>query len=252
VLVIGGADEAAARLLQAARFGITPVPFHFRVEHPGPFFRELRLLRSSFSARLAARAAATTRLGHAGLRVLQRHGLHSKHVAVEAETFDSFDDSANRLWEATRSTFAFGAVRDRSVLSKLYDTDRRSFIKVGIRSEGQLRGWAVCLATQGHDHKHFGDLKVGSIVDLLVQPGYEVALIEAAVERLKQEEVDLIVTNQALVTVRQGLRSGGFLRGRSNFLFAASPQLIAQIGTPEATLEHFHINRGDGDGPINL
>jgi hypothetical protein len=253
VLGIGGTDEAAARLLQIARFGIATVPFYFRVEHAARFFREIRLLRASTLQRLAGQMAATTRLGDIGLLLLQRSSRKRGHrPQVEVAQPDAFDESADVVWKSARDTILLGAVRDSTVLRRLYDTPRRPFIKVAISAGGEPCGWAVCLATQGTNHKYFGDLKVGSIVDLLARPGYESDLIVAAVQRLRREQVDLIVTNQSLKPVRAALRGAGFLRGRSNFLFAASPRLLELITPLETNLERLHLNRGDGDGPINL
>ena len=45
-LGIGGYDHAIARLLKGARFQFATVPFHFRVEHPARFLRQVGPLRS--------------------------------------------------------------------------------------------------------------------------------------------------------------------------------------------------------------
>jgi len=44
------------------------------------------------------------------------------------------------------------------------------------------------------------------------------------------------------------LRRSGFLEGPSNFIFAAAKKLAAL----SSAFDEFHINRGDGDGPIHL
>ena len=165
---------------------------------------------------------------------------------------EAFDDSVGDVWSATAGGFALAAVRDRPVLESLYDGVGSRFIRIGIREDGELCGWAVLLATPFHGHKHFGNLKLGSIVDLLAAPGYEARLIRAAVERLQREGVDLIVTNQSLGSLLRGLNGAGFLEGPSNFLFAASPKLVELVGPLQARLPTIHLTRGDGDGPINL
>jgi hypothetical protein len=253
-LGIGGYDHPAARLLKGARFGIVTVPFNFRVEHAARFLRQVGLARSSKPRRLASDVAAATGIGALGIGLLQRYraGLSRDRKRITATDFTSFGAPADVVWAASRGTFALGAVRDRPVLAQLYDIPRNPFLKVAIEDAGAPCGWAVCLATQRRGDKYFGDLKLGSIVDLLALPGYEAALVGAAVERLEREEVDLIVTNQSFQPVGHGLRRNGFFRGPSNFLFAASPKL-AEVLTPlETNLAKFNLNRGDGDGPVNL
>ena len=129
------------------------------------------------------------------------------------------------------SAIRFGAVRDESVLARLYDRPGNRFLRVGIHDGGALRGWAVLLATRWTDHKYFGNMHVGSIVDLLAAPGYEGAVVDAAVARLEREDVDVMVTNQSFGPIREALRRSGFLVGPSNFLLAVSPALAALTGS---------------------
>ena len=111
---------------------------------------------------------------------------------------------------------------------------------------------AVLLATDWTDHKYFGGMRTGAIVDLLARPGSEAALISAAEDRLHAEGVDIIVTNQSLLPIREALRHAGFLTGPSNYLLAASPALMRLTPSIETELGTMHFTRGDGDGPINL
>jgi hypothetical protein len=253
-LGIGGYDQAVARLLKGARFGIVTVPFYFRVEHAASFLRQVGPVRSSRSRRLASDVAAATGLGALGIGLLQRYraGLSRDRNEITATDVSSFGPWANSLWTASQGRFALGAVRDQPVLAQLYDTPRTPFLKVAIEDAGEPCGWAVCLATQRSGDKYFGDLKLGSIVDLLALPGKEAALIGAAVDRLRGEDVDLIVTNQSFGSVGHALRREGFLSGPSNFLFAASPKLAESLRPLGANLAKFYLNRGDGGGPVNL
>lgn len=253
-LGIGGYDQAATRLLKGARFEFVTAPFYFRVEHAARFLREVRPVRSSKARRVASDIAAATGLGGLAIAALQRYrmGISRDPELVAASTVGSFGAWADPVWEATRASFAFSAVRDLALLPSLYDAPGSPFIKVWIEDAGGPRGWAVCLATQRRGDKYFGNLKLGSIVDLLAVPGYEPALVNAAVARLRQEDVDLIVTNQTYRSLGLALRRRGFLSGPSNFLFAASPALAEALRPLEANLPSFYLNRGDGDGPVNL
>jgi hypothetical protein len=251
---IGGYDVVAARLLKTAGFAIGTVPFYFRVEHAGRFLREVRILRSSRLRRLASDVGAATGIGAVAIGLAQRYRTRRSkpHRRVSSRAFRSFDAWVDAVWVASMGGIDFGAVRDHPVLAQLYDTPGNRFLKVVIEDAGEPCGWVVCLATQGHNHKAFGDLKVGSIVDCLVRPGYEGALIDAAVERLRQEDVDLIVTNQSLKTIGVALQGAGFLRGPSNFLLAASPMLAKRLPALESDLRRVHLNRGAGQTAANL
>jgi hypothetical protein len=253
-LGIGGHDQAAAKLLKGARFEITNVPFLFRVEHAGRFLRQVVPLRASRARRVVADMAALTRTGDAGIWAIQhRRGLRRPDIGRDtARDVDSLAPVADHVWSAVRETLAFGAVRDEPMVSRLYDDVRFPFVRVVVEEGGEPRGWAVGLATQRHNDRYFGDLKLGSIVDLLAAPGHEAGTVAAAVDRLRQEDVDLIVSNQTFGPIVGALRRQGFLNGPSNFLFAASPALAERIGPVKANLARYHLNRGDGDGPINL
>ena len=108
------------------------------------------------------------------------------------------------------------------------------------------------LVSQHTDHKHFGAMKLGSIVDGLCDPGYERDLIHIATIALQSANVDLIVTNQSWSVVGEALRHEGYLQAATNFFFAASPDLARTLSPFEATVAASHLTRGDGDGPIHL
>jgi hypothetical protein len=104
----------------------------------------------------------------------------------------------------------------------------------------------VMLDTAMRDNEYFGDLRVGTIADCLARPEDAGIVIHAARVYLERRGVDLIISNQGHPAWTGALRADGFFRGPSNFLFAASPALGA------AGISEYHINRGDGDGPVHL
>jgi hypothetical protein len=252
-LGIGSDEEAAARLLKAARFEIVPVPFLFRVMHAKRFLREIRPLRRTRLRRLALDVAALSGAGTVGIGALQGlSGRSTRRRPVLVEDLSAFDQRADELWASVADSLVWAAVRDRAVLAQLYDRPDSRFIRVGISHDGLMTGWAVLLATDFTGHKYFGGMRTGSVVDLLARPGYERPLVDAVVDRLHAEGVDIIVTNQSLDPIRAGLRGAGFLTGPSNFLLAASPALVSLLPPLASDLGRMHFTRGDGDGPINL
>jgi hypothetical protein len=99
-------------------------------------------------------------------------------------------------------------------------------------------------------HKQFGDMRVGTIVDCLAPPESAPSVIRAAASLLEKRGVDLIVSNQSNTAWTRALLASGFREGPSNYLLAISPALVEASGG--ANHDQFHINRGDGDGPIHL
>ena len=110
----------------------------------------------------------------------------------------------------------------------------------------------MLLATDMRHHKHFGNLRVGTIVDGLACPEDAPAVVRAATEELKRRQVDLIVTNQTHAAWREAFRRAGYLEGPSNRIFAASVKLGQRLGPWAESQDRVHITRGDGAGPIHL
>jgi hypothetical protein len=93
-------------------------------------------------------------------------------------------------------------------------------------------------------------MRVGTIVDCLAPPESATDIIQASASVLEERSVDLIVSNQLHGAWSRALLESGFRNGPSNYLFALSPAFAETAGG--ANHDHFHINRGDGDGPIHL
>jgi hypothetical protein len=102
------------------------------------------------------------------------------------------------------------------------------------------------------NHKQFGNMRLGSLVDCLSLKGHEAAVASLAADYLRQRGVDLIVSNQLHPDWGAGLRAAGLITGPSNFGLALSPPLARLAGCEADALPRWHFNRGDGDGPINL
>ncbi len=100
--------------------------------------------------------------------------------------------------------------------------------------------------------KYFGNLRLGSIVDCLALPADASPVMHGATDFLKQRGVDLTISNQSHHAWGSALRSSGFLKARSNFIFAASKALAELLAPFQSTQNQLFMNRGDGDGPVNL
>lgn len=246
---IGGLKERYARLLQAGGWALTTVPFRFRVTNPEAFLANVTYLqqRWTFIWKFLHRSTAACLL----LRVAQLRLLQQRH-GVNAEIVGAFDSWADSVWEECKSKYSFLAVRDSATLNILYPPANPRFLRLRVSCGPRTLGWAVVLATQMCSHKYFGNMRVGSIVDCLALPEHAATVTWVATDYLQHKEVDIIVSNQSSTAWRAALFANGFLPGPSNFLFGMSRPLAAKLQPLNECFRTAHVNRGDGDGPINL
>jgi hypothetical protein len=255
-LGMGGWDKPLPQMLKRLGWAMCAVPFHFKVVHPFRFLRHIRTLRTSPLRRTALDAAAFTGAGWLGMKAL---GVTRPIASGPFNLEPGFAPWADEIWERSRPAYTLLALRDAATLDLLYPSSDPRFLRV--RAAG---GWAVLLDTQMQNHKQFGDMRVGTIVDCLAPPESAAAVIRAAASLLEQRGVDLIVSNQLHTAWSRALVESGFRTGPSNYLLALSPALADAAGgtdrclRPQAGVDRlkpappFHINRGDGDGPIHL
>jgi hypothetical protein len=240
---MGGWDKPLPQMLKRLRWKMCEVPFHFKVCHPMRFLHHIRALRTSALRRAALDAAAFTGAGWVGMKAfgLMRPVRSSDPFHLEPK----FASWADKVWSRSRDAYALLAQRDAATLDELYPASDARFLRVHA-----VGGWAVLLDTQMQDHKQFGDMRIGTIVDCLGPPDCAPGVIRAAAGVLEQRGVDLIVSNQLHAAWSRALLESGFRTGPSNYLLALSPALAEASGG--ANEDQFHINRGDGDGPIHL
>ena len=242
-LGMGGWDKPLPQMLKRLKWRMAAVPFYFKAPHPYRFLRQIRALRSSPLRRLACDAAA---FSGAGWLALWLAGIARRSAGVPLlATPASFGGWSDAIWESSRARYAMAAVRDGAALDQLYPPADPRFLRIRAAA-----GWAVLLDTAMQGHKQFGDLRVGSIVDVLAPPEDAGAVVRTAARFLEERGVDLIVSNQLHRAWSGGLAEAGFREGPTNFLVALSPALAARIAGRQD--HEIHINRGDGDGPIHL
>ena len=174
---------------------------------------------------------------------LKKHHLTSMEMEV-------FDQDLDSIWENTKQYNLFTAVRNYEYLKILY-SDKR-FIKLKFFDNNKIVGWSISLCTQLSDHKYFGCMKLGSIVDCLSLKGYEESIICQTSKLLKHKGVDLIVSNQSHIFWKSAFKVNSFINGPSNYIFALSKILSDKLMKDKKFEDYTHLTRGDGDGPINL
>ena len=253
-LGIGGQDETITHLVRAAGWRVITLPFCFRVIRPYGFLRNVRILRRSPLRRAILDGLAFTGLGWLGGNVANFVLSYRapSHQGLTVEQVDEFSDWADELWQAFSPEYPYCAVRDTANLKILYPREDPRFMRLKISEAGRVIGWAVLLATDLKNHKQFSDMRLGSIVDVFARPADAEKIIVAAERWLRAKNVDLIVSNQSHTSWCRALRKCGFLAGPSNFLLATSRKLTELLDKLQIANDKLHLNRGDGDGPINL
>ena len=249
----GGYHIPNTRFLLKAGWRGDLVPFWFHVVRPYAFWQNIMVLRHSAARRLALDLLAYSGAGWLGVKaaqVLRRRQPVTASVACEVA--NDFGDWADGVWRESHGHYSLIAVRDRNILNILYPTDNPRFIRLRIARRGNVIGWALLLNTQMAGHKQFGDMRVGTLVDCLAAPSDATDVVACVRDYLEAAGVDLIVSNQCSRAWCDALRAGGFFQGPSNFPFLASPKLAPILQPLEEHFPTFHLNRGDGDGPINL
>jgi hypothetical protein len=250
-LGMGSLQRPLPQLLKRFKWTVEEVPFRFRVLRANGFLRHIEFMRANPKRRIALDVARFTGAGALGViawRMRARIAAPAYPADFEASDVSSFGDDADGVFTAHAAKY--GAVIDRSAaaLNVRFPSYDKRLIRIVIKIAGEIAGWLVLTRSQLKGHKQFGDMRLGCVVDGLCDPQYAGVLIRHAMERLDDEGVHLVVSNQTHSTWLEGLRANGFMGGPSNFILARSPALAA--ATP--AMDQCHINRGDGDGPINL
>ena len=250
-LGMGSMQRPLPRLLARFSWTVEPVPFLFRVIRASGFLKNITYIRQRrFGAPLTAMARCTGAgaLAVSGWRLAARLRLPAMPKTLTVQATSAFGSEIDALYDDCRNSY--GALIERTAATldaRLPRADER-LMRILVRSGGKLVGWLVLTRSRLRDHKQFGSMRLGCLVDGLCAPELAPVLVRIATEHLIAAGVDLIVSNQAHAAWLAGLRRCGYLEGPSNFIFARSPALTA--ATPP--LSDWHLNRGDGDGPINL
>ncbi|QRM27264.1 hypothetical protein [Microvirga sp. VF16] len=252
-LGMGGLERPLPVMLRKMGWRVDLVPFFFHIVHPQAFLKGIVFLRQYPKYRAALDLLRLTGVGYISLKAWMSLSAIVCSVRIAARRTSSskaleFGEWADTIFRKASPIYEFIGVRDRAALAQLYPVSDSRFIRVLVENKQGPVGWAVVLATQMQGHKQFGDMKVGSLVDVLTIPGYEGDVVDHAIRTLKRHNVDLIVSNQSSSEWQRALRGAGFIQGPSNFAIACSKQLASEI----TDFGSCHFNRGDGDGPIHL
>jgi len=250
-LGMGGFDRPLPKMLKATGWRLTALPLYFRVHHPLPFLRQIAPLRRSLGRRAIADLAAITGTGWLGIKLVHRLRTIERPRGVEATPINDFGPWADGLWQLGCQHYGFIGDRRSETLKLLYPTSDK-FLRFRITRGSETLGWAVVLDTQMRDNQYFGNLRVGTIADCLATPQNAFDIVHATTTVLEKRGVDVMIANHSHAAWGDAFHSAGYLRGPSNFIFAASKPLAEKLGPFETNRNLAYIMRGDGDGPVNL
>jgi len=246
-LGMDGPGKPLPQMLKLLGWKIWLVPFYFLVLRPFRFLRQMEIIRENARNRLLADLAAFSGFGYLGINAA--HALRRMRRAAatySVKCVPVFENWTNDVWHSGKIQYSMVAVRDSSVLKKLYPASEQHFTRLQVFRNDRVVGWAV-IAQRGPKPR-FGNLRVGSVVDCFAAPEDASLIAHAAADALKERGFDMLVTNQSNTAWGKAFKHCGFFEGPSNFLFAASPQLSRLLDPFDRTKVQTHFTRGDGDG----
>jgi len=230
----GGEDMPYMRLSKALRWSVSTVPFFFRVLNGRRFLRHMQPLQRRRGVGLLARIAAGIPFA-ADLAFRQVH-------RVRLRVPPSSAGGAIPAWSSIRSQYGFAVERTPHLLDALYPLTDPRFHRISVPG-----GLGVLAVRDFRQDKYFGDLRVVTLVEMLLSSGAAGELLSAVLEFAGETGADLLVTNQSAPDLCAALRSAGWLKHASNYSLSLAPALAARVGQRPV-----YVNRGDGDGLLNL
>jgi hypothetical protein len=247
-LGMGGYDRPLPQMLIRLGWTHFPVPFFFKVVNASRFLRNMEALRSSPSRRLLMDLAAFSGIGWAGTKAVETYRRFRGPSIPRAEcaNVSAFDQDAQGLWDRAKETCSFTAVRDYDALRLSYPESEAHLGRIVVRRAQLVIGWAV-VGERRKDPK-YGDMRIGSVVDCFAREGEFGTVVRCATDALIAQGFDLIVTNQSHDQWGEAFCQAGYLRGPSNFIFAASKKLAELVVPFENVRPRMHFTRADGDG----
>lgn len=248
-LGMAGMDGPLSKLMGEMGWTLLPVPFYFKVVRPDSFLANINYLRQQRKKRLAVELLRYTGMGWLGFQVAQFR-LQKSRGCTQSHIFDRFESWADEIWERSREEYAMISHRDSKTLNLIYHPSEPRFLRMKVARGPETLGWAVMLDEQMSAHRRFGNMRVGFIMDCLAKRQHAKDIVRAAVEYLEKRGVDMIVTNQTHSDWKNALKGNGFLQGPSTTTLGLSPKLAEKLLPIELAMEGFHINRGNGHGPI--
>nr|MBC8487889.1 hypothetical protein [Bacteroidota bacterium] len=210
-LGMGGYEESLPKMIKAMRWELFSIPFYIKIIRTQQFLRNVTYFRNTILRRFLLDFIYVTGLGLIAVKLLQFFlgGRIIQNNSISCDEVHEFSSWANDLWEECKDKYAMIAVRDNNTLNILYPSDRDRFIRLKISLNDRVIGWVVVLNTKMYNHKQFGNMRVGSIIDCLALPENASIVIVCATKYLENAGVDIIVSNQSHYSLCSALKKAG-------------------------------------------
>ncbi|MFC1717382.1 hypothetical protein ACFL6S_27225 [Candidatus Poribacteria bacterium] len=251
-LGLGSYEHTMARIFVALGWKHDRVPFFFYPVRPYRVLREIKAFDSKYR-RIAASLMAYSGMGWLGGFIFcHSRRLRNSTGLCATENMDRFGEWTDETWEKCHSSYGALTRRDKAALNTFYAPGDKRYHRLRVQRNGEYIGWILVTMRDMENDKHFGNLRVGTLVDGLCVPEDAQDVMSAGLRYLIGEKVDICIANWSHIAWRTASRKLGFLQGPSNFIY-----FVSQAGTPpllieDCPLEQIHLSRGDGDGPIHL
>jgi hypothetical protein len=247
-----GASDRALELLLRLQWQKFNMPFQLHIRRPFRFLRRNAFLRLSSRNRLVLDLLAFTGAGAIGVALVQTALRLSvgKAPRVEVAKVDSFGPWADDIWRSAAPQYGLIALRDQATLNAKFPQGGWPHATIlQMQSGGRAVGWVAVLDTPFKDDRRFGNLRVGSVIDALAEPGFETSVIRAATKWLRRQGVDAIATTFTHPTWRSAFRAAGFISSENRRVLLFNPEAADTIGDETVVTNGLHLAPVDGDGP---
>ena len=258
----GPVDKVSFRLLTRLGWRHHAVPFFFYPVKVTKVLLGLSYFKKHAKLRYGALLGAYSGLGAglSGLLALSRR-IAPCLSGYEYSMEKAFDDWADRIFEDCLPDYGVAMRSDATTLNILYPPDKPSLTRLRVRRKGAKRGqgrdagqdagWILVANKQMEKNHHFGDLKVGTLVDGFGRAADAPALVAAGIDHLVETGVDIIVANFSHEAWVKACRRSGMLAGPDSYYHFVSPggsPLFEDTCPPR----EIHMARGHSDGMWSL
>ena len=254
----GPEDKDSFRLLSKLDWKHHAVPFFFYPVKVTKVLLGMSYFKKHAKLHYGALLSAYSGAGAAmrGLFALRRRcaaGLSGYEYSVE----EAFDYWADRIFEDCLPDYGVAMRSDATTMNILHPPDKPSLTrlrvrrKVAKRGAGQDAGWILVASKRMKNNPHFGDLKVGTLVDGFGRAVDAPALVAAGIDHLAETGADIIVANFSHAAWVRACRRSGMFAGPDSYYHFVSPggsPLFEDTCPPGA----IHMTRGHSDGMWSL
>jgi hypothetical protein len=256
-LGMGGHSGPFAKLLAAARWPGSSVPFFVSFVRPSRVLRRLSYARTTRTRRALADGLALSGLAWLAntARAVGRSVVRPAPRGYEASVVATFDGWADELWVRCRDAHGLVAVRDRRALNALYPAGFNCLARLRVRRDGRDVGWICPRAIDAAGtpfERQFRDLRLGILTDGLANPADVAGVLDAGIRYLVDAGVDLVLTYQTHPAWCAAARRTGLFQAPSASAFYRSPAMEVLIAKASASHRHYHLTWSDGDGPERI